>query len=134
MDQEVLTMEKKEEVSRETAPSLTKSQIAELEKPQSLTRIVYTQFKEHKAAVVGIYTIIFFVLLALSAPLIEKVTGLDSESQNVFARYKPPFTRVSVAVDGREEMVKKYILANPEDADVAAKELIKEEFVATKKN
>lgn len=129
MEQEVITAEKK---TVETTSSLTKAQIAELEQVQSLTKIIYTQFKEHKAAVIGLYTIIFFILLALSAPLIEKVTGLDSESQNVFARYKPPMSRISVAVDVREEMVKKYIAANPDEAETVAKELIKEDFVSTK--
>jgi peptide/nickel transport system permease protein len=132
MDQDVLTVEK-EEVKVETTPTLSKAQIAEMEKTRSLTKIVYTQFKEHKAAVIGVYTIIFFILIALGAPVISSITGLDSESQNVFARYKPPFSRVSVPVDAREDMVKRYIAANPEDADTAAKELIKEEFVGTKK-
>jgi peptide/nickel transport system permease protein len=130
MEHEVVTAAEKKSMSSDN--SLTKAQIAEMEKAQSLTRIIYNQFKEHKAAVIGVYTILFFVLLALSAPLIEKVTGLDAESQNVFARYKPPFSRVSVAIDGRENMVKKYINANPEEADIVAKELIKEEFVSTK--
>ena len=39
---------------------LNKAQIAHLEKAQSLTEVVYNQFKEHKAAVIGFYTIIVF--------------------------------------------------------------------------
>lgn len=111
--------------------TLSRKQIAELEKTQSLTRIVYNQFKEHKAAVIGAYTILFFVALALGAPLISKITGLNPDSQNVFNRYKPPFSRISVAIDERERMVKMYINENPEAAAIVQAELIKEEFVTT---
>ncbi|MCC2677693.1 MAG: transporter, rane spanning protein [Pseudobdellovibrio sp.] len=131
MEQEVLTAEKKN-VDPNTSSTLSKAQIAEMEKVQSLTKIIYSQFREHKAAVVGAYTILFFILVAVFAPVIGNVLGVDSESQNVFARYKPPFSRISVAMDVREEMVKKYMANNPDEADVVAKELIKEDFVTTK--
>ena len=119
------------EDSKNSNNTLNKSQIAQLENVQSLTRIIYNQFREHKAAVLGVYTIAFFVLLALSAPLIGKMLGVDSESQNVFNRYKPPFSRISVAIDVREQMVKQYIAENPEAAAIVQAELIKEEFVTT---
>ena len=115
----------------QTGNTLSKSQIAELEKTQSLTRIIYNQFKEHKAAVIGLYTIIIFLAIALGAPVIEKLTGLDPDSQNVFNRYKPLMSRISVSVDVREQMVKAYLAENPEAAAVVAAELIKEEFVTT---
>jgi peptide/nickel transport system permease protein len=111
--------------------TLSKSQIAELEKTQSLTRIIYNQFKEHKAAVIGLYTIIFFLTIALCAPLIVKLTGLDPDSQNVFNRYKPLMSRISVSIDVREQMVKAYIAENPEAAAIVQAELLKEEFVTT---
>ena len=131
MEQEAVTAAERK--SMEGTKTLSKSQIADLEKVQSLTQIIYTQFKEHKAAVIGVYTILFFVVIALAAPLIGKIAGVDDETQNVFARYKPPFSRVSVAIDERENMVKNYIAGNPDDAAVVEKELIKEEFVATKR-
>lgn len=115
----------------QTTSTLSKSQIAELEKTQSLTRIIYNQFKEHKAAVIGLYTILFFLAIAVGAPLIQKFTGLDPDAQNVFNRYKPLMSRISVSVDTREQMVKAYIAENPEAAAIASAELIKEEFVTT---
>ena len=130
MEQDIITNKNKS--SAEENKTISKAQIAEMEQVQSLTKIIYNQFKEHKAAVIGVYTIIFFVLIALFAPVIGNVMGLDSESQNVFNRYKEPFSRISVAVDVREGMVKKYIEENPEDAAIVAGELIKEEFVSTK--
>lgn len=111
--------------------SLSKNQIAELEKVQSLTKIIYSQFKEHKAAVIGAYTISFFVIVALSAPLLEKILGVNSENQNVFHRYKAPFSTISAGVDTRETAVRNYILENPEDAALVQEELLKEEFVAS---
>lgn len=110
-------------------PSISKAQIAEMEKVQSLYKIIYTQFKEHKAAVIGAYTILFFIIVALSAPLIEKILGVNAENQNVFNRYKPPFSTISAGVDTRETEVRNYIAEHPEDAAIVQKELLKEEFV-----
>lgn len=117
------------ETVKKTTSTLNKAQIAELEKAQSLSRIVYNQFKEHKAAVIGAYTILFFVLIALAAPVIEKLSGLDAETQNVFNRYKPPFSRISAGVDARESVVRRYLSENPQEANAVGAALIKEEFV-----
>ncbi len=108
---------------------LNKSQIAELEKSQSLSRIIYSQFKEHKAAVIGAYTILFFILVALSAPLLEKILGVNAENQNVFHRYNPPFSTISAGVDTRENAVRQFILEHPHAAVIVQNELITEEFV-----
>ena len=111
--------------------TLNKAQIAELEKAQSLSKIIYTQFKEHKAAVIGAYTILFFVIIALSAPLIGMMMGVNSENQNVFHRYEPPFSTVSAGVDTRETEVRIFIQENPESAALVQQELLKEEFVTS---
>lgn len=111
--------------------ALNKNQIAELEKVQSLTQIIYTQFKEHKAAVIGAYTILFFIIVALSAPLIEKAMGVNAENQNVFHRYKPPFSTISAGIDTRETAVRNYINEHPQDAAIVQTELMKEEFVTS---
>lgn len=103
---------------------LNKSQIAQLEKAQSLTEIVYNQFKEHTAAVIGFYTILVFITIALSAPLIEKVTGLDPDSQNVFNRYKPPFSRIQASSDTKETAIKNFIITHPNAAAKIQKQLI----------
>ncbi len=111
--------------------TLSKSQIAEMEQVQSLTKIIYSQFKEHKAAVIGAYTILFFVIVALSAPLIGKVLGVNAENQNVFHRYKAPFSTISAGVDTRENEVRTFIQDYPEAALLVQAELIKEEFVTS---
>lgn len=81
-------------------------------------KIVLTQFAEHKMAVIGAVIIVLFMTIALSAPLIQAVTGLDPDAQNVFNRYQPPFTRTIAGQDVRETTVEKFI---NEKADIALK-------------
>ncbi len=111
----------------------TNAQIKNMEKAQTLRQIIYNQFKEHKAAVIGCYLILFFVVIALAAPLIENLTGLDSDSQNVFNRYKPPFSRVKAGTDVRENAVQKFIEKNPEEAVVIQNQLINQKVVSPAK-
>ncbi|MBC7465449.1 MAG: ABC transporter permease [Bdellovibrio sp.] len=120
-------------VATTAANYLNKAQIAELEKSQTLFKIVYTQFKEHKAAVIGAWTILVFVLIALSAPLIEAITGLDADSQNVFNRYKPPMSHIQASSDTRETTVKNFLTANPSEALTIENKLIESKAVTSTK-
>lgn len=113
--------------------SLSSNQIKDLEKAQTLSQIIYNQFKEHKAAVVSAYVILFFVVVALAAPLISSFTGLDPESQNVFNRYKPPFSRVKAGTDVREKEIQRFIEANPEEAKLISAQLISKSAVTSAK-
>jgi peptide/nickel transport system permease protein len=113
--------------------SLTTDQVKHLEKAQTLTQIIFNQFKEHKAAVVGSYIILAFVLIAVCAPLIEMATGLDSESQNVFNRYKPPFSRVQAGTDVRENAIQKFIEKNPDEALKIQTQLLSKNIVSPAK-
>lgn len=126
-------IEKAGQVEITAANYLNKAQIAELEKSQTLFQIVYTQFKDHKAAVIGAYTILVFVLIALSAPIIESVTGLDADSQNVFNRYKPPFSRIQASSDTRETAVKKFMTDFPQDAVTIETQMIEAKVVPSTK-
>lgn len=99
--------------------TLNQNQINHLEKAQTLSQIVFNQFKEHTAAVIGAYTILFFIVIALSAPLISMLTGLDPDSQNVFNRYKPPFSLLKAGTDVREQAVQRFIAENKDaSADI----------------
>lgn len=111
-------------------PTLNKDQIAQLEKAQTLSQIVYSQFKEHKAAVVGAYVILLFVIVAVCAPLIEQATGLDADSQNVFNRYRPPMTRVKAGTDVRETAIQRFIDHNPEEILIIQNQLISLKLVS----
>lgn len=132
MDTEsITTSSEMNNVKKQSDASYSNSKITELEKVHSLTKIIYDQFKEHKAAVIGAYTIIFFTLIALSASIIESVVGVKAEDQNVFNRYKAPFSRISTSIDTREAAVREYLNENPEDAKLVQQELLKEEFVSS---
>ena len=113
--------------------NLSKAQITNLEKDQTLSQIIFNQFKEHKAALVSSYVILFFVIVALGAPIIESMTGLDSESQNVFNRYKPPFSRVKAGTDVRENAIQRFIDKNKEESIVIQNQLISQKVVSPAK-
>lgn len=108
---------------------MSEADIKSIETSQTFLQIVYSQFKEHKAAVFGAYTIIFFILVALLAPVIEWATGTDSTSQNVFNRYKPPFSKIIASQDVRENAVQKFIRENPVDAAQIQNALLEKNLV-----
>lgn len=84
------------------------------EESRSLLSLMTTQFSEHKMAVAGLIVILAFVLIAVLAPVIEKVTGLNPEEQNVFNRYKAPFTESVLDDSDQESKIESYIDAHPE--------------------
>lgn len=81
---------------------------------QTMGQMIWSQFKEHRLAVISLGIIILFITISLSAELIEKVTGLDPNSQNVAHRYLPPFSRAESPNDEKESAIEKFILAEPE--------------------
>lgn len=111
-----------------TTPQAT-ANLKSIETSQTFFQIVYSQFKEHKAAVVGAYLILFFVLVAVFAPAIEWATGTDSDSQNVFNRYKPPFSKIVASQDVRENQIQTFIQANPTDAAAIQQQLLEKNLV-----
>lgn len=102
-----------------------------LEQAQPMWKIVLSQFMEHKMAVAGAVIIGFFVIIALSAPLIEALTGLDPDAQNVFNRYLPPFSHTVAGRDLRDTTIEKFILEKPQVAEALQKSLIDKSLVAT---
>lgn len=107
----------------------TAENLKSIETSQTFFQIVYSQFKEHTAAVIGAYLIVFFMLVAILAPAIEWATGTDSDSQNVFNRYKPPFTKVIAPQDVRENAVQTFIRNNPEEAAKIQTSLLEKNLV-----
>jgi peptide/nickel transport system permease protein len=101
----------------------------QLEQSQSMTKIVFTQFLEHKLAVTGAIIISCFVLIALSAPLIAKYMNVDVNEQNVSNRYLPPFSQADAGQDVKETAIEQWINRNPESADRIQKLLIEKNIV-----
>lgn len=94
----------------------TQSEISKHETARSMFQIILSQFFEHKMAVVGLFVIFLFILVALSADLISKTTGLDPNSQNLGARYEQPMTRIETSSDVKEAEIDLWIKNNPEAA------------------
>ena len=94
----------------------TKQQI-EIQKAEQVLpmwKIVVSQFCEHKAAVAGLIIIIFYVLIAVGAPLISKITGLDPEKQNPLARYQPMFSHLEISSGDKDELSNSFAEKNPD--------------------
>lgn len=112
-------------------PTVSDENRKRLEKGLPMWKIVLSQFLEHKMAVVGAGVIVFFMLVAALAPVIESITGLDPDSQNVFNRYAAPFSSTVSGPDVRESSVEKYLLAKPEAAQSLQTSLIEKGLVTT---
>lgn len=98
--------------------------LLQAETARSMKAIVLQQFLEHRMAVIGAALIVIFCTIALAAPLISSVTGLDPDRQNVSARYLLPFERAVAPMDQRETEIERWASLNPEAADQVQKELI----------
>ena len=97
--------------------------IAKAEQAQSFWSIVWEQLLGHKAAILGLIVIGFFILAALLAPVISWVTGLDPETQNPLARYAQPFTTSALSSENREDLVTQFQNTHPELAAQIRKEI-----------
>jgi peptide/nickel transport system permease protein len=112
------------EISTEQA-----TEIKKMEQPQSLWKIVFSQFIEHRMAVVGTFFITFFIVIALCADLIAYAMDTYPNTQNVAARFLEPMTYSEASSSDREIEVEKWIGENKEAAskmqiDLTSKGLI----------
>ncbi len=87
---------------------LTDKEKQQLEQVLPMWKIVLSQFAEHRMAVAGLFVILLFVIIALTAPLIRMATGLDPEAQNPLKRYLPPFSVAVMPADQREDRVTQF--------------------------
>lgn len=104
-------------------------EVKKAESFQSLWSIVWNQFCEHRMAVAGLFVICFFILVALGAPVIEKVMGLDPMSQNPLQRYLPPGSKVVASSSQKETLVTRFVEADAERARIINEEIISKGFV-----
>lgn len=85
-------------------------------KATSMLRIIAGQFLEHRFAVIGLGIILIFALLAIFAPVISNLLGVNPSDQNIFNRYKPVMTRIEKSLGQREELVERFISDHREQA------------------
>ena len=106
-------------MTTENKKTLTVKELAKFEQVQPMWKIVLSQFLEHKMAVVGSVIITLFLFIALLAPGIKYVTGLDPERQNPMKRFEKPLSVVSLTENQKEE----HLLKFAEDDSEAARQL-----------
>lgn len=106
-------------------------EIQKMEQPQSLWKIVLTQFLEHRMAVVGTFFIAFFIVMALSADLISWSLGISPNTQNVTARFLLPFSYAEQSSSDRELAVERWINQNQEEANRIQTELVTKGLIQT---
>lgn len=100
------------------------SQNQQSEVVQTMGQMIWSQFKTHRLAVISLGLILFFIFISLSAELIEKITGLDPNAQNVAQRYLPPMTIAESPNDEKESAIEKFILADPVMSEQLQKEIV----------
>ncbi len=100
------------------------SEIKKMEQPQSLWKIILSQFLEHKMAVVGTFFIAFFIVIALLADVIAWGTGIYPNTQNVSARFLHPFSYSEQSSSDKEMAVERWINNNPTDAQKLQSEIV----------
>ena len=92
-----------------TATELDDAARQRLLEARPMWRIVLGQFVEHRMAVAGVFVIAFFLGVALLAPVISAVTGLDPNRQNVLARYLPLLSWEEASPSERELRVQRFL-------------------------
>lgn len=113
-----------------TSAPLSEKDRAAIEKAQPMWKMVLSQFVEHKLAVVGAFVIAVFMFVAIFADVIQNITGIDPDAQNVAHRYMAPFTSAQASQDVRETEIERYINANPEAAHKIQQLLVEKNIVA----
>jgi len=108
---------------------LSQEQISQAEKVLPMWKIVFSQFIEHKAAVIGLFVILFYILIAAFAPVIEMITGLSPEKQNPLQRYQKMMTSTLAGQDERDDYVRRFIEKNPELAQGLQAEILSKNLV-----
>jgi peptide/nickel transport system permease protein len=117
------------ELERQRDEENRRAEIAKAEHAQSFWSLVWEQFRTHRAAVLGLSIILFYVLVAVGAPVISWITGLDPEAQNPLNRYLKPQTYAALPTDKREEIVTRFQTENPELADRLRKEIVAKNLI-----
>ncbi len=97
---------------------------SKLEKAQPMWKMVLSQFMQHRLAVAGAVVMCFLILISIFAGVIESVTGLSPNTQNVANRYVAPLSRIEAGSDVKETSIERFINANPEQAEVLQQALI----------
>ncbi len=90
---------------------------------QPMWQIVLSQFLEHRAALLGLSVILFYIALGILAPFIAYLGNLDPNRQNPIARYQRPGSFSIATNDRKEEIIVQLLSAEPMKIQTLAHEL-----------
>ncbi|GIL17424.1 MAG: hypothetical protein BroJett040_11750 [Oligoflexia bacterium] len=108
---------------------VSQKQISDAEKILPMWKIIFSQFVEHRMAVAGLIIICFYVAIALSAPLIKKITGLDPEKQNPLSRYQKMMTTSQASSSQKEDAITLFIQNQPDQAKTLQDEIVAKNLI-----
>lgn len=114
--------------TQDPSPQYSSKDLASAEHAQSFWKIVWEQFITHKAALIGLFIITLFILIALLAPVIAMVTGQNPEVQNPMNRYAKPMTEATLSADQRENAVTRFQELNPGPSAQIRKEIAEKQL------
>lgn len=114
--------------TQDPSPQYSSKDLASAEHAQSFWKIVWEQFITHKAALIGLFIITLFILIALLAPVIAMVTGQNPEVQNPMNRYAKPMTEATLSADQRENAVTRFQELNLEPSAQIRKEIAEKQL------
>ncbi len=96
---------------------------------KSLLSLMAEQFLGHKLATISLIIVAFFIIMALGAYQISHVTGLNPHEQNVFERYRKPFTTLEISKEKKEKKIRDFLFRNPNKVKVLLSELRKTNLI-----
>jgi peptide/nickel transport system permease protein len=104
VDSKALSLEQVEELEHQKS----------MEKVKTMGEMVWEQFRQHTLALGGFICVLIFIVVGLCAPLISYVTNIDPNAQNVFFRYKAPFTTIPYTDELKSKYLGQLSLSEPE--------------------
>lgn len=100
----------------------------------TMFQIVVRQFLEHRMALTGLIVILFFILTAVFAPILEGFLGVSPMEQNVFSRYQPLGTILESPSDSKEYRIEGWVDENPDRARALTQQVQIQQGLAQEEN
>jgi peptide/nickel transport system permease protein len=103
-----------DDTAAEQAQASLAQKLAEAEKSKSLLALFVEQFAEHKVAVVSLALLAVISLLAILAPVVVNLFGVNPTDQNILHRFAEMGAQVSLPQSTQEERIELWSEENPE--------------------
>lgn len=98
----------------ESHGSVDKKMVDQDEESRTLFAIYVDQFAEHKVAVASLFFLVTLGLIAIFAPVVVSVLGVNPIDQNIDYRFAEIGSRVALASASQEKRIENWLDENPE--------------------